>query len=142
MCYTRRVRILVADDEDGVRLLLSHLLSKAGYGVKTVASVEEAVRVLGCERFDLLFTDIHMPGASGYELIAAARKLAPKMPVIVMSSDIEYETARKAYDLSIQGFLTKPFEDIDEVLKKIRHVLDLRALTGKLDGLAAGVGKA
>jgi CheY-like chemotaxis protein len=77
--------ILIVDDEEAIREVAGTILASAGYRVLTAAEGNEAIRVLRSETVDLLFTDVIMPGMSGYELALAAKRLQPELRVLYTS---------------------------------------------------------
>ena len=77
--------ILIVDDEEAIRDVAGAILASAGYCVLTAADGNEAMRVLRSQPVDLLFTDIIMPGMSGYELAVAAKRLRPELRVLYTS---------------------------------------------------------
>src|SRR5918999_986528 len=83
-------RLLVADDDAAVRSVLSELLC-ADYECEAVGSAEEALTLLGSDEFQLVLSDIAMPGMSGLELIPRARDLSPDTLVIVVSGSQDVE---------------------------------------------------
>ena len=79
-------RILIVDDEEGMRRLLGRVLSREGYETTTVASGAEALQHVARERFDLVVTDIKMPEMDGLELLAELKEYEPSLPIIVMTA--------------------------------------------------------
>src|SRR3954470_6684499 len=79
-----RPRVLLVDDELEMAEMLADGLSDRGYEAVAVASSERAAALLGDQPFDALVTDLRMPKVDGLGLLAAARRLAPELPVIVM----------------------------------------------------------
>ena len=88
-------KILIVDDEKGLREVLSIMLKRAGYVVTEASDGEEAIGHLGKEIFDLVITDLRMPGPSGLDLLEAVRGLAPDVPVIRLTA---YGTVRTAVE--------------------------------------------
>jgi DNA-binding NtrC family response regulator len=118
-------RILVADDEDGIRETLGFYLRGAGFEVITVASGEEAVRRLRSDAVSLVIADIVMPGLDGLEVLARTRELDPPPPVILMTA---YATVEMAIEALLQGaedFLVKPFQ-LHDVGARVRRLLAAR----------------
>jgi len=102
-------RILLCDDEDSLCRSLGRILRSAGHDVVTVDGPGGYAR-LRQERFDLILTDIRMPGFNGFEILAAARTHAPGTPVIAMSGSAEIPDAVRAMHAGARDFLIKPFE--------------------------------
>lgn len=106
-----RKRILVIDDEKGIRAFLKNLLDRWGYEVKEASDGRQALDRLREEYFDLLILDIVMPIMDGWEVLRAVKSnLKMDVPVIVLSgkSD-ETDDMIKGYDLGAEYYMTKPF---------------------------------
>ena len=80
-----RTRILLAEDDDSLRAFLSRALERAGYEVTACADGDEALEALGCARFDLLLTDIVMPGADGIEVARKGSARDPAMRIMFIT---------------------------------------------------------
>jgi two-component system cell cycle sensor histidine kinase/response regulator CckA len=104
----RGLRVLVAEDEQPVRRVVERLLTELGHVAQVVPSAERALEALEVGDFDVLVTDVVMPGMGGRALVARLREARPRLPVVVMSGyplgadDASWAGAR--------GFLTKPFD--------------------------------
>ena len=121
-------KILVVDDERGLREVLSIMLRRAGYVVTEASDGEEAIGHIGKEIFDLVITDLRMPKADGMAVLKAVKSSAPETVVLVITA---FATADSAVDAMKQGaydYLTKPFQ-VDEVQLIIRNALEKRRLT-------------
>lgn len=119
----RRAKILVVDDDNEVRAVTSDTIKEIGYQVVAVASAEDAVAKLTNERFDLLITDVAMPGTNGVELARRARLIDPEMPVLFSSGYADVQMFGE--ELSDETVLKKPFR-ISEVAARIASSLDGR----------------
>ncbi len=111
-------RVLIVEDEPVIRMEARRMLTRAGYDVAEAASVQQAEADHDLASFDLVLSDLRLPGSSGTELIA---KCAPS-PVVIMTS---YATVRSAVDAMKQGaadYLAKPFDN-DELLLLVERVL-------------------
>lgn len=106
--------ILVADDEEGIRSLLVHWLQRQGHTVASVGSAVEASTLLGERRFDLVITDIVMPGGDGFELIASFRKAQPTARIVAISGGGKYlqgsDCLKIARGLGANAAVMKPFK--------------------------------
>ncbi len=102
-------KILLCDDEDSLCRSLGRILRGVGHEVVTANGPEGAVRIRE-DRFDLILTDIRMPGVDGFEIISTARLHAPHTPVIAMSGNAEIPDAVKAMHAGARDFLIKPFD--------------------------------
>lgn len=104
-----RPRILVVDDEASVRDVLSKTLSLAEYEVEVAADGRSALERLKLMPYDLLITDLKMPGVDGLTLIREARRYHPDLPVIVITGFSTEASAIEAINLGVSGYLIKPF---------------------------------
>ncbi len=131
-------RILIADDEDGLRWVLEKGLRQAGYEVTAVRDGDEALRAFSEAPFDLVFLDIRMPGTDGLTVLAKLRGLAPDAHVIVMTAHGTMETAIQAMQRGAYDYLAKPF-DLDEVLLLAERALAAGRLTQEVARLKTGL---
>ena len=117
-------RILVVEDEKSMRDLLALTLRKEGYAVETVESGVRAKEVLaGNAQYDLIVTDISMPGMTGLELLRHVREAAPDTAVILMTAFGSKQTAIDALNQGASYYVEKPF-DLDELRRAVRARLD------------------
>jgi DNA-binding NtrC family response regulator len=118
-----RSRILVVDDEPSIRTVLKAHLSRDGYDVAIASDGAEAVSALTASPFDLVISDLKMPGMSGLELLAWCIREQPGLPVVLITAHGTVDTAVEALKLGAQDFITKPF-DLEElrltVIKALR----------------------
>ena len=115
-------RILVVEDRDSLRRMLRHALEKEGYAVSEAADGAAGIAMLSEESFDLTLTDLKLPGASGLELLDAARRVRPGMPVVMMTAYGTVETAVEAMKSGALDFLEKPV-DIDALYEMVAAVV-------------------
>ncbi len=113
-------RVLVADDEENIRLLLGAVLRKEGYQVSVVGSAQEALRALAEQSFDVLLSDIRMPGCSGLELLDQVQAKHPNVVVVMMSAFGNVDTALEAMKRGAYDYIAKPFkpDEVTLLLKK------------------------
>ena len=104
-----RARVLVVDDEEPVRDLLSRTLALADYEVDVVPDGRTAVDRMRIFDYDLLITDLRMPGVDGLHVIREARRLKSDLPIIIVTGYSSEASAIEAINLGVQGYLTKPF---------------------------------
>jgi excisionase family DNA binding protein len=104
-----RPRILVVDDEQAVRDLLAKTLTMADYDVDAAPDGATAIERLRAVEYDLLITDLKMPGMDGLSVIREARRTAPELPVIIITGYSTEASAIEAINLGVAGYLTKPF---------------------------------
>ena len=104
-----RPRILVVDDEATIRDMLTKTLALADYDVDTAPDGSAALERLRLSSYDLLITDLKMPGLDGLSVIREARRLRADLPVIIITGFSTEASAIEAIDLGVSGYLTKPF---------------------------------
>ncbi len=120
-------RILVVDDERSMRDFITILLRKHGHVVETADDGEAALRLLGEREYDLVLTDLKMPGAGGLEVLAEVKRRDPSTQVILMTAYASTDTALRAMKEGARDYVTKPFK-VDELLLQIEKALDVRRL--------------
>jgi excisionase family DNA binding protein len=104
-----RPRVLVVDDEASIRDLLSKTLALAEYDVDLAPDGRSALDRLRVIPYDLLITDLKMPGVDGLAVIREARRLKTDLPVIIITGYSTEASAIEAVNLGVSGYLTKPF---------------------------------
>jgi putative two-component system response regulator len=102
-------KILAIDDEDVVRMLVVEILESVGHEVVGADSAEHALDLLDDGGFDLIVSDVVMPGLSGLELLEAARSRQASLPVVLVTGAGTYETLSQALTRGAAGLVTKPF---------------------------------
>jgi two-component system response regulator PilR (NtrC family) len=120
-------RILVVDDEQSMRDFLSIMLKKEGYDVVTAENGRSALKVIQAEIFDLLITDVKMPGIDGIEVLKTAKEVSPETVVIMITAFATTGTAVEAMKLGAYDYITKPFK-VDEIKLVIQKALEKRHL--------------
>jgi CheY-like chemotaxis protein len=114
------VRILLVDDDDGVRDYTAMVLEEAGYDVRVAARAEAALQILGSgEPFDLLITDVVMPGWDGTELVRRVKALRPALKILYITGYTRHIAAER---LAGADVLDKPYQR-DKLLHAVRHAL-------------------
>ncbi len=104
-------RVLLVEDEPGVRMTLAGNLELEGFDVVEAASAEEALSVLqGDQDIDLVLSDIRMPGMGGVSLLRRVRKSHPELPVVLMTAFTAEENIEEAIGAGVFTVLAKPFE--------------------------------
>jgi excisionase family DNA binding protein len=104
-----RARVLVVDDEETIRNLLSKTLALADYEVDVATDGRMALDRMRIIPYDLLITDLRMPGVDGLSVIREARRLKADIPVLIVTGYSSEASAIEAINLGVQGYLTKPF---------------------------------
>lgn len=105
--------ILVVDDEGAIRYSIGKTLQRVGYQVSAASSAEEAINFLDEQIFDVVLTDIRMPGISGVELLGIIKEKAPDAIVILMTAYASLGTAVEALRLGAHDYLIKPISSQD-----------------------------
>lgn len=121
-------KILVVDDEQSLREVLSIMLKRAGYSVTSATDGEEAIDFVHKEIFDLVITDLRMPKINGMEVLKAVKSASPETVVLIITAFATADSAVEAMKQGAYDYLTKPFQ-VDEVQLIIRNALEKRRLT-------------
>jgi putative two-component system response regulator len=147
----RRPRVLCVDDEPLILRLLDRMLGGSGMEVVTSGEAGTALETFPADRFDLVITDIRMPGMSGHEFVQGIRARDPQVPIIVITGQGTVENAAEMIRNGANGMLLKPFT-LEELMREVtgalerareRHdALELRLVTPLLDGVALSWSKA
>ena len=120
-------RILLADDEDAGRETLAVVLREEGYQVDTAADGLEAIAALGGNAYDVVITDLRMPGADGLAVLQRVREMAPQTLVLLITAYASVETAVEALRRGAHDYILKPLM-LEDVLAKIGRLFELRQL--------------
>jgi DNA-binding response OmpR family regulator len=134
-------RILLVDDEASIRLTLGAMLERTGYDVTSAESGQQAVELLERQSFDLLLTDLKMPGVNGMQVVEAARLRQPDVAVIVLTGHGSLETAIEGLHQQIFDYLLKTSTP-DQVLSSVQAGLAARAQHQRQQQLLDVVGSA
>jgi two-component system chemotaxis response regulator CheY len=116
--------ILIVDDSMTMRQMVNFTLSSAGHTVTEAGNADEALLNAQKQRFDLVISDVNMPGRSGIELVAELRKLAEYkfVPIILLTTESQPEMKSKGRAVGATGWIVKPF-DPEALLSVLRKVL-------------------
>ena len=129
--------ILIVDDEKNYLVVLEALLGPAGYEILTADNARNAIRLIEESELDLVITDIKMPGISGMELLEEAKKIAPDLPIIMMTAFGTIEMAVEAMKKRAYDYITKPFQNeelkltVKKALENYRLVKENRFLNSR-----------
>jgi DNA-binding response OmpR family regulator len=123
-------KILVVDDEENVCQSVKKILSRKGYQVSQALTVDDAVKLINDMTFDLVITDLMIPGTSGMDLVQIIREKYPELDVIMITGYASIESAVKATKLGASAYLPKPFTP-DELTKVTEHALANRMIRVK-----------
>lgn len=128
-------KILVVEDEKSMRDLLGLMLRKEGYAVETVESAVRAKEILVRDAmYDLIVSDISMPGMTGLELLDHATAVCPSTAVILMTAYGSKQTAIEALNKGASYYVEKPF-DLDEMKVVVHKTLELRRIASEVQNL-------
>src|SRR5919107_5613075 len=127
-------KLLIVDDEQGMRQLLSLVFGRAGHSVRAAESGRRAVEMLRTEPADVIVSDVKMPDMSGIEMLRAVREFLPDAAVVMMTAFATVETAREAFKLGADDFIQKPF-DVDELKLIVEKALERLALKKENESL-------
>ncbi len=119
-------RILIVDDEAGMREFLSIFLEREGFQVESAQDGQEALEAAEKTPFDLIISDLRMPTMDGVRLLEGLRKFQPEIPVILMTAYASAESAIEAMKLGAYDYITKPFR-VEEVKQVISRALEVKA---------------
>jgi CheY-like chemotaxis protein len=115
-------RIMVVDDEEGIREILSTALSGMGYEVVTTNSGTQALNLFLRSSFSLVLTDLEMPGMDGWNLASRIRDRSPDIPVVAMTGQPKEDVMERMKGNSINAAIFKPFR-LEQVLEMIEKLL-------------------
>lgn len=118
-------KILVADDERSIRLMLETGLTLNGFRVTGVRTGHEALQAASTGQYDAVLSDIYMPNGGGLDLVDALRATDPKIPIVLMTAKASVQAAVEAVDRGATDFIGKPF-DIAAVVSLLRRYLEAR----------------
>lgn len=123
-----RSRILIADDEPNVLATMSAILRQEGYDVEEAQDGAQAVAAIGRTHFDLVLTDLNMPGVDGLGVLAAVRQRSPSTVTVVVTGYASIETALTALQLGAYEYLFKPTE-VNDLKQAVRRSLERKRLS-------------
>ncbi|HBI99956.1 response regulator [Lysinibacillus sp. FSL R7-0073] len=117
-------RLLIVDDQQGIRLLLNEVLKKEGYVTYLAANGLEALKYADEQDMDCVLLDMKIPGMDGIEILRRLKEKFPKLPVFMMTAYGELDVVQEALNLGAIRYFTKPF-DIFEVRDEVNKVLQV-----------------
>ncbi len=116
------IRILVVEDDQNLNMTVCRHLSNHGYLVRGCHSAQEAIDSLAAEPYDLVISDIMMPGMDGFDLARNIRAQNETLPIIFMTARGDFTSKERGFRLGIDDYMTKPI-DLDELLLRITAIL-------------------
>ncbi|MBI3195036.1 MAG: response regulator [Ignavibacteriae bacterium] len=114
--------VLVVDDEEALRTVLSGELVNEGYNVGTAADGDEAIAIIKQQPFDIVLLDIKMPKVDGFEVLKFIKKDYPDIKVIMLTAFADLKNAIESKKLGAEDFISKPYDLVD-LLTTIERVL-------------------
>ena len=133
-------RVLVVDDEENFRHILSVILKKEKYEVDTASNGDEALQKISSDPFDQVLCDIRMPGMDGLDFLKEVHKMEAGMNVIMMSAYGTLDTAIEAMKLGAYDYISKPFKP-DEIILTLRKAEERERLRKEIELLRKEVKK-
>ncbi|MBI2855423.1 MAG: sigma-54-dependent Fis family transcriptional regulator [Chloroflexi bacterium] len=121
-------KILIVDDEEGIRRLCHQALEGEGFLCETASNGQEALARAAQEEFDLVLLDVKMPGMSGLEVLPRLNTAHPDTCVVMVTAMVDAHTAVQAMRLGAYDYLTKPF-DIGDLISTAERALERRRLS-------------
>lgn len=118
-------RVLIVDDQNGIRLLLMEVFNSEGYHTTQASNGKVALEIVRSERPDLVLLDMKIPGMDGLEILKHIKTIDPTITVIMMTAYGELDMINQATELGAVKHFTKPF-DIDELRLEVNYQLRSR----------------
>ena len=119
--------VLLVDDEPSIRLAMGDALAREGYDVSRASDGVEALRLCAQRTFDLIITDMHMPGLDGIGVLRQVRAISPKTEVLLMTVLGREDDLTAAFRLGVEDMMSKPFT-ADELLTRVAEIASKRRL--------------
>lgn len=115
--------LLIVDADPTLAASLSELFGERGFATSSASSAEKALELLGRSEVDLVLTDIHLPGMSGFDLIRQARNRDPELGFIVLTTTADFEAALEAIRLGARDYLVKHVDRVDSLVSAVEKTL-------------------
>lgn len=115
-------RLLIVDDQQGIRLLLNEVMKKEGYETYLAANGLEALKFAEEQEIDCVLLDMKIPGMNGIEILNHLKEKWPNLPVFMMTAYGELDIVQEALNLGAIRYFTKPF-DIFELRDEVNKIL-------------------
>jgi DNA-binding NtrC family response regulator len=129
------IKILVVDDDEIIREVVTSLLIGEGYSVRAAKDGLDAIKILRTEEVHLIITDLRMPGADGLEVLREAIKMDPHRAVIILTAYGTIDTALKAIREGAYDYMTKPFK-MEEMIIRVNNAYERTLLVLKMKNLS------
>jgi CheY-like chemotaxis protein len=128
----QRLRVLIAEDDRVLRMMTAKLLEVSGYAVSCCVDGLEAIELIEKQSFDLILTDLIMPGASGIEVLKAARRYQARAMVVMITGSPSPQSLLEAKRQGAYAYLGKPF-NIKHLLSILRNAVEQMRVRGSSD---------
>lgn len=115
------MKVLIVDDDPLVALSGRRVMEAEEWEVHVASTVAMGETMLTTDDFDLMLTDIKMPGRSGFEMMKLARKIRPNMPILMMTGYLTPETIAQGHRCGAENYIAKPFTP-DELIEAVRDI--------------------
>jgi two-component system, sensor histidine kinase and response regulator len=120
-----KIQVLIADDEDPLRMTVAAWLSDEGFNVEEAADGVEAIKKVQGKDYDIAILDIKMPGANGLEVLRYVKKNSSQTEVVMMTGMSDVSMAVEAMKLGAKEYLTKPI-DMDQLVPQLKNIIRTR----------------
>lgn len=131
-----KIRVLIADDEDGLRMTVAAWLGDEGFDVEQAGNGLDAIKIVQSRDFDIALLDIKMPGANGLEVLRYIKKNSSPTEVVMMTGMSDVSMAVEAMKLGAKEYLTKPV-DMDQLVPQLRSLIKKRDAEDRIRQLQA-----
>jgi len=122
-CQLNKKKILIVDDQNGIRVLLTEVFNSEGYETYQASDGKRALQIVQAELPDVVLLDVKIPGIDGLQILKQIKIMHPQMSVIMMTAYGELDIAKKAAHLGANMHFMKPF-DIDEMRNAVHMALE------------------
>lgn len=130
-------RILVVDDEPGIRDLLADALAMAGFEMTSCESASQAFQLIQSQHFDLVIADVNMPRVTGFDLLQKLRSADVQTPFLFLTARADQHDIAEGFRVGADDYVTKPFS-IEEISLRVNAILRRTGVQGPSDVLQCG----
>ena len=116
------LKILIAEDDQELRKLFSHVLSRHGYTVTGVSNGQEALDAMDKDFYDMIISDIMMPVMDGYELVRQLREVGNTTPVLMITAKDAFDDMRMGFQYGVDDYMVKPV-NVNEMVLRVHALL-------------------
>ena len=116
------LKILIAEDDQELRQLFSHVLARHGYRVTGVSNGQEALDAMDMDFYDMIISDIMMPIMDGYELVHQLRSVGNTTPVLMITAKDAFDDMRMGFQSGVDDYMVKPI-NVNEMVLRVQALL-------------------